>query len=145
MAAIQIESTILIARPVEVVFPFLLDLEQSAATDPDLVLVQKTSPGPIGVGTTYVLRQRIQGWLRESTTRYIGIEPNRSIAFEADLGPIAVRASITFVSVERGTRVTFRGSGTPRGALKLFSRRFQRIGQRAWDERLAHVKAAIEG
>jgi carbon monoxide dehydrogenase subunit G len=143
--AIQIESAVLIARPVEVVFPFLLDLQQSAATDPNLVSVEKTSPGPIGVGTTYVLRQRIQGCLRESTTRYTGIKPNCSIEFEADLGPIAVRASIAFMPVEEGTRVTFRGGGTPRGVLKLFSRRFQRIGQRAWDERLAHVKAALEG
>ncbi|MGE5335096.1 MAG: SRPBCC family protein [Nitrososphaerota archaeon] len=143
--AIQIESTVLIARPMEVVFPFLLDLEQSAVTDPDLVSVEKITPGPIGVGTTYVLQQRIQGRLRESTTRYTGIDPNRSIAFEADLGPIAVAASIAFVSVEGGTRVTFHGEGTPRGALKLFSRRFQRIGQHAWDERLAHVEAALMG
>jgi hypothetical protein len=98
--AIQIESTVLIARPVDVVFPFLLDLEKSAATDPDLVSVEKISPGPIEVGTTYVVRQRIQGRLRESTTRYTGIEPNREVAFDADLGPIAVTASIAFESVE---------------------------------------------
>jgi hypothetical protein len=41
--------------------------------------------------------------------------------------------------------VTFLGSGTPQGALKLFSRRFQHIGQRAWHERLEYVKAALEG
>jgi carbon monoxide dehydrogenase subunit G len=143
--AVQIESTVLIARPVEVVFPFMLDLEQSAATDPNLVSVEKTSPGPIGVGTTYVLRQRIQGRLRESTTRLTGVEPNRRIDFEADLGPIAARASMAFEPVEGGTRVTVRGGGTPRGVLKLFSRRFQRIGQRVWDERLARVKATLEG
>ena len=143
--AVQIESTVLIARPVEVVFPFLLDLEQSAATDPNLVSVEKTLPGPIGVGTTYILRQRIQGRIRESTTRYTGIEPNRRIEFEADLGPIAARASIAVEPVEGGTRVIVRGGGTPRGVLKLFSGRFQHIGQRAWDERLAQVKAALDG
>jgi hypothetical protein len=35
--AIQIESTVLTAGPVEVVFPYLLDLEQSAMSDTKLI------------------------------------------------------------------------------------------------------------
>ncbi len=97
---VAIESAVFIARPLEEVFAFVLDLEKSAATDPNLVSVVKTSEGPIGVGTTFVLRQNIQGRLRESTTRLTGIEPNRRIDFDADLGPIAPHMSFAFERAE---------------------------------------------
>jgi carbon monoxide dehydrogenase subunit G len=141
---VTIESTVFIARPLEEVFAFVLDLEKSAATDPNLVSVVKTSEGPIGVGTTFVLRQNIQGRLRESVTRLSGIEPNRRIDFDADLGPISPHMSFAFERVEGGTRVTVQGGGTPRGLFKLLSRRIQRMGQHAWDERLRHIKVALE-
>jgi uncharacterized protein YndB with AHSA1/START domain len=143
--ALQINSTVLIARPVEEVFAFLLDIERSAATDPNLVSVEKTPPGPIGVGTTYVLQQRIQGKVRQSTMRLTEIEPNHLIAFAADLGPMEAQMRLSVEPAQGGTRVTAHGEGMPRGIFRLFSRRLQRMGQRVWDMRLAQVKAALEG
>jgi Polyketide cyclase / dehydrase and lipid transport len=143
--AIHINTMVLIARPVEEVFALLLDIERSAATDPNLVSVAKTPPGPIGVGTTYVLRQRIQGKVRQSTMRLTEIEPHHLIAFAADLGPLEAKMRINVELVLGGTRVSAHGEGVPRGILRLFSRRLQGMGQRVWDMRLAQVKAALEG
>jgi len=143
--ALQINSTVLIARPVEEVFAFLLDIERSAATDPNLVSVEKTPPGPIGVGTTYVLQQRIQGKVRQSTMRLTEIEPNHLIAFAADLGPMEAQMRLSVEPAQGGTRVTAHGEGMPRGIFRLFSRHLQRMGHRVWDMRLAQVKAALEG
>ena len=79
----------------EAVFAFLLDIERSAATDPNLVSVAKTPPGPIGVGTSYVLQQRIQGKVRQSTMRLTEIEPHHLMAFAADRGPMEAKMRIS--------------------------------------------------
>lgn len=105
----KIESTVTIARPVEDVFRFVLALEENAPKmDPGVESVVKTSHGPTGAGTTFRFRQKMLGRRRETTTRFISVEPNREIEFEARLGPIEPKAVLTFEQTDEGTRVTFR-------------------------------------
>src|SRR5215218_5912650 len=82
----KMESTVDIARPVQEVFAFFLALDETAPkVDPGTSVV-RTPSGPIGPGTTFRFRQQNQGKVRESVTRYTAIEPNRKIAFEAEIG-----------------------------------------------------------
>jgi carbon monoxide dehydrogenase subunit G len=143
--AARIESAVMIARPVEEVFAFLTDLERSAKVDPTVESVEKTSEGPIGVGTTFRLRQHALGRSSDATVAFTGLERNRRVDFESRVGPLRPRMSMTFEEVEGGTRVTVTGEPNPAGIFKLLSGRFRRIGQRIWDERLERQKAALEG
>ena len=141
----KVESTVTIARPAEEVFRFFLDLDKNAAkTDPNVESVVKTPEGPTGPGTTFRFRQKALGKMRDTTTTFISLEPNRKIEMEARLGPLRPKGAITFDEANGGTTVVVRLNPNPVGALRLLSPVFARIGQKVWDERLARLKAAME-
>jgi uncharacterized membrane protein len=139
------ESTVTIARPVEEVFRFFLDLDKNAPkTDPNVESVVKTPEGPTRPGTTFRFRQKALGKMRNTTTTFISLEPNRKIEMEARLGPLRPKGAITFDQTNGGTTVVVRLNPNPVGPLKLLSPVFARIGQKVWDKRLARLKAAVE-
>ena len=141
----KVESTVTIARSVEEVFRFFLDLDINAReTDPDVESILKTPEGPTRPGTTFHFRQKALGKIRETTTTFTSIEPNRKIEMEARLGPLRPRGAITFHQTNLGTAVAVRLNPNPVGPLKLLSPVFARIGQKVWDKRLARLKGALE-
>jgi uncharacterized membrane protein len=140
-----IESEVVIERPVEEVFEFFLNLDESAPrVDPELISVVKTPDGPATPGTTFRFRQKMFGRSRETTTRFTAIEPNRTIQFEAVLGPIRPTATLTFEEAGAGTRVNFSAESNPVGPFRLVSTLINRKGQREWDDRLRRVKTVLE-
>jgi len=145
----RIEAMVVIERPVEEVFGFLLDLERNMrSVEPDVESVDRTPEGPIGAGTTYHVRRTSRApyslGRRRYTLRYTAVEPNRKIEFEARFGPIAPAGSLTFEPANEGTRVTFRGDPNPVGPFKLLAPLIARQGQRVWDKRLARIKTILE-
>jgi uncharacterized protein YndB with AHSA1/START domain len=139
------QSVIEIRRPIEQVFRFFLDLEQSIVrTDPTVESVVKTTEGPSGVGTTFLIRQPVMGKLREQTMQITAVDPNRRIDMEAAFGPVRPRFNLIFERVPIGTRVTYRGDSRPVGPLRLVPFLADRIGQRNWDRRLRLTKAVLE-
>ena len=141
----KMESTVVIARPVEEVFSFFLNLEVSAPkTDPSVGTVVKTPDRPAGPGTTFRFRQQNLGKVRETTTRFTAVDPQRRIAFEAEIGPMRPECDLTFEQTDAGTSVTFRGDSIPHGPLKLLSPLANIKGQQVWGQRLARIKTVLE-
>ena len=140
------ESTVIIERPVEEVFGFVVDLTNIPSADPSVKSVEKTSAGPIEAGTTFLMRQEAPplGEVREASVRYTAVEPNHYIEFEAMVGPISPTASLTFKLADGATKVTFRGEPNPVGPLKIISPLIRGQGQRMWDRRLAGLKSTLE-
>ena len=140
----RMTTMVTIARPVEEVFAFFLALDENAPrTDPSVSVV-KDPTGPTRAGTTFRFRQRFLGKQRETLTRFTDIEPDQVIGFEARIGPMRPRCSLTFARTEAGTTVTFAGDSRPIGPLRLFSPLLNRKGQQVWSERLARIKTALE-
>jgi hypothetical protein len=138
-------SEIEINRPVESVYGFFLDMERNiVATDPTVESVAKTSEGPLGAGTTFLIRQPVMGKVREQTVLVTDVEPNRRIDMEAAFGPVRPRISLQFAPTAAGTLVTFRGDSRPVGPFKLVPFVADRIGQRSWDRRLGLIKDVLE-
>ena len=140
------ESIVIIERPVEEVFGFVVDLSNIPSMDPSVESVEKTSEGPIDAGTTFLMRQKTPplGKIREASVRYTAVETNRKIEFEAMVGPISPTASLTFEQANGATRVVFRGEPNPVGPFKVLSPLIARQGQRMWDKRLAGLKRTLE-
>src|SRR5215212_5381437 len=140
------ESTVIIERPVEEVFGFVVDLTNIPSVDPSVKSVEKTSAGPIEAGTTFRMRQKAPplGEVREASVRYTAVEPNRKIEFEAMVGPISPTARLAFEHANGATKVTFRGEPNPVGPLKIISPLISRQGQRMWDRRLSGLKSTLE-
>jgi len=80
----------------------------------------------------------------ESTVTIAG-PPDRSIEFDAVIGPMRPRCFLTFEPTDAGTRVAFRGDSSRVGPFKLLASIFNRKGQQVWDQRLARVKGVLEG
>ena len=143
----KMKSTVVIARPVEEVFSFLLAIDESASrTDPSVQVgsVIKTPAGPPGPGTTFRFHQHNLGKIRETVTRFTAVEPNRKIEFEAEIGPMRPKCDLMFEPSDGGTRVTFRGDSIPSGPLKWLSPLANRKGQQVWQERLGRIKTVLE-
>jgi Polyketide cyclase / dehydrase and lipid transport len=141
----KMEAAVTIARPVEEVFGFFLALDENAPkVDPSAGSVAKSPEGPTGPGTTFRFRQQTLGKVRETRTRFTGIEPNRRIDFEAEIGPMRPKCDLSFEQADGGTRVTFRGDSNPVGPLRWLNGVFNRKGQQVWSQRLARVKAVLE-
>ena len=143
MGEMNVSETI--DRPLAEIFAFFLNVDETAGqTDPYLASVTKTPEGPTQPGTTFRFRSKAGGKVRETTTRYTAIETNRKIEFDARIGPMRPRCSLTFEPTEEGTRVIFRGQSKPVGVLRPLSPLFNRKGEAAWGERLTRIKAVLE-
>lgn len=141
----RVSSTVIIKRPVEEVYSYVLDLPSNGpAWAPDLESVEKVTEGPIGAGTKFEQLQAVMGKRRTTSLTFTGVDPNRRIDAEAKAGPLSPTASLTFEQADVGTRVTVAGEGNPRGAFKLLTPIFARGGQRMWDARLAQLKLVLE-
>jgi len=139
------QATIEIKRRVEDVYAFFLDLDRSMTpTDHMVQSVVKTPEGPVGAGTTFRVRQRSLGRVRDQMVRVIAVDPNRRIDFEARFGPVQPRFTLTFEPTATGTRVIFRGDSRPVGPLRLFPSLADWIGERNWRRRLRLTKMALE-
>jgi carbon monoxide dehydrogenase subunit G len=138
-----LESAVTIARPVEEVFRFFFDFDKNA---PSLGIqsVVKEPEGPTGVGTTFHLFDEFRGKVRESTTRFTALDPNRRIDFDGKVGPLRPKGAYIFEPAEGGTRLTVRADPNPIGLLKLASPLAVRVGRRIWSKRLARIKAVLE-
>ena len=143
--ATTVSSVVLVRRPVEDVFAYVLDLEQNGPEwAPDLKSVEKTSEGPVGAGTTFNQQQEVMGRSRETTLTFVDVQLNRQIDAEADIGVAAPRASLVFRPEEGATRLTLSADLNPRGLGKLLAPMMRRQGQKMWDARLATLKRVLE-
>ncbi len=97
----RFENNVVIHRPVEEVFNFVADFENMPKWNYFVVDVEKTSAGPVGVGTTYhQIRQS-----DEQDYTIIAFEPNQEIAMQVTSGA-DLSMHFTFDSEGSGTRLT---------------------------------------
>jgi uncharacterized protein YndB with AHSA1/START domain len=139
--AAHIQSTTSIARPVDDVFEYLLNLDLHPPTDPNVESVTRTPDGPTGPGTTLRFNHR-NG--KVTIMRFTAVEPGRRIGFEGKVGPLKPAGDFQLAHVGGQTTLTVRVTPNPAAPLRMLSPVVNRIGQRVWDQRLEHIKAALE-
>jgi hypothetical protein len=144
-AVMKMMSKLTIARPSEEVFRLLLALEESAPdTHPGVKSVVKSPAGRTKAGTTVRFRETRLGWPRETTIRFILVEPSRKIEFEERRALTELRATITFEQTDDETTIVLRGETLPFGRFKSISPLLALQVERAWRRRLARIKAVLE-
>src|SRR5262249_39266880 len=142
MATIGI--SIVINRPLEDVFAFLSNPENSPKWSSGGSEVKITSTGPIGVGTTYRTVRTVLGRRIESENEFTAYEPNRSYATKSTSGPVPVESQVSFERVEGGTRVTGTLVGEPGGFFKLAEPLLVSMIKRQFEADLANLKDLME-
>lgn len=141
----QMTSSVVIARPVSEVFAYILDFEKNLPVwATDIEYCRKTSDGPVGPGTTFVIGQKRLGKARDAAMKVVKIDPNRTIESDAEVGPLSLNLTFSLSEVEEGAQVTVNGDGELPGVLKLLAPIGARQGRRVWDARLASLKKVLE-
>ena len=105
----MVQSTMIVAidRPIAQVFAFVANAETAPQWQQEMVDVQRTSAGLIGVGTTYQALHTHQGERAACILETTEYEPNKKVSFEGITGPSRFRDSYAFQSVGASTRVTY--------------------------------------
>ena len=101
------ENTVIIRRPVEEVFAFLADFENVPQWNYAIVETTKTSPGPVGVGTTY-RQTRSVPTRSEEGFEVTAFEPPRRLEIHGQIGPF--RARISYLLEPTGSETRLRNA-----------------------------------
>jgi uncharacterized membrane protein len=100
---ISTEIRTMVSRPLAEVFAYVADFSNLPLYDPYVMSIEKTSPGPVRVGSTW-LHRRAQG--RRSIDAPIQMteyEPNRRLSIASGSKGIDVRSTQTFTSLGDGS------------------------------------------
>ena len=140
-----IESSVVIARPVEEVFAFVSDFANGPKWQGSLDEAKVMPPGPTRLGTRIretrtMMNQRVQGALR--VTEWV---PNSRYTLEGAFGPATTRAAYTFDAVDGGAKVSVETEASLKGFLKFMEPSIAEAAKRHLDTDLAHLKALLEG
>jgi carbon monoxide dehydrogenase subunit G len=140
-----VEASQSIAASPQAVFAFLSDLANLPRWQSGVVSAERTSPDPIGIGSTaHVVRELMGQRLAVdlTITRY---EPGRRLALESEASGMGIRAAIDLEPAAGGTLVRF---GMEIQAQSVFLTPLEGViaGAAASDvaSSLDHVKAAME-
>ena len=129
--------------PIEDVFAYLADFENVPSWNYAIAETEKTSDGPVGVGTTYMQVRSLPSRSEESfeVTVY---EPHRSLGLRGTLGPFAAELEYHLDPFERGTRVTNEVELRPRGILGMVGQLASSRVKEAVADNLAVLKRILE-
>jgi len=140
----RIEASVVIDRPIEEVFTFVTNFENATQWMSELVEGEKTSEGPVGVGTTLRGVATPLGRRVESTQEVIEYQPNTKFALKSTSGPVATKDSYTFESVSGGTKIARTVKAEMSGFIKLAEPIARRMLQRQFETNFANLKDLME-
>jgi uncharacterized membrane protein len=141
---VKVENSIVINRPLEEVFAFVSNFENNPKWSTAFLEAQKTSEGPIGVGTTWRFVQRFLGQRIEGEVELTEYEPNRKFAGKSKSGPIPAEVRQTFEPVEGGTQISFVLEAEAGGFFKLAEPLVARMAKRQNESDFANLKDLME-
>lgn len=116
---VHVEWSIIIRRPIEEVFTYVSDLTHSAEWQAGIIEVQRTTEGPLGIGTKYKFVRKLFGQRAEASNEFIKYEQNRIVTFRITSGPIPAEASYLFEKSGDGTKLTGSIEMHPKGLMRL--------------------------
>jgi len=121
---IENQLTVTLQQPIERAFDFFVDFPNEPAWNPECLKVEKTSAGPVGVGTTYTGKMRRVGQIK---TEIVALDrPNSVSTVERSRGAEGT-FEFRFTPYDGGTRVEVRMSLQPRGPMRLLEPLMRRM------------------
>lgn len=140
----RIHGEIVIARPVEEVFDFVADERNEPKYNPQMTRVDKTTAGPIGVGSRFEAETRTRGAATTMTIQFTEFERPRRLASLTRLSPMDIAGLVTFQPTAEGTLLRWDWDLRPRGFMKLLSPLVARMGRRQEETNWANLKRYLE-
>jgi hypothetical protein len=142
----EFELVIHIRRPPDDVFLFLRDKDKfPQAEDSPVLLLEKTTPGPHGVGTRYrevvQMLPFVKGEMLSEITHY---EPGERLGEDWQGAGLKGHLTYLFIPENDGTRLIQRETVRPQGLLRLMAPLIKSMLGRRLQKRLHDIKLILE-
>jgi len=140
----RFDVAVTIKRPISDVFAVLSDFSNgskwaSSASEP----AQKTSDGPIGVGSTWHEVGQVVGRKIETDFVFTEFEADRRIVYTMSK-PFPMTVTVTFEPISGGTRVSETVEGEPGGFFKLAEPLLVKLSQRQFQNDFDNLRDLME-
>jgi hypothetical protein len=139
------QSSVVINRPVEEVFDFAMTLSNHPLWMRGVIEARQTSEGPLGVGSTGRLVERVLGRRVEAMWEITEYEQNRAMTAKSTLGPVSLVQQWGFEAVAGGTKVSLdQEIGLGRVLERLAGPPVAWLLRREWQSALVRLKTLLE-
>ena len=140
---IKFTETIDVAKPVDKVFSYVSDLENSPRWNDDVVETKKMSPGPIQEGTVFRQYRNELATAGEAVAITSHL-PHKRLSIRARLADSPAEVTYEFEEVDSGTRITSEVELEPAGVMKLIVPVVETRVKDSVAEDLAALKRVLE-
>lgn len=140
---ISAQESIVIKRPIEDVFAFLSNMENSPLYG-RTIKTAKVSDGPISVGTEFREEGKLMGRRMTGLVEVTEFDPPTRFSYVNRMGNIFERANFTFEAVGEGTRTSFAGEGDMGRFGELLAPIFSRMASREMQSLFKSLKVVLE-
>jgi uncharacterized membrane protein len=117
----RIQETVVIARPVNEVFAFVANARDWPRWHSTMLEAEQTSPGEVGVGTTFQGVNREMGIRMVWTSKATEYEPGQKWGETITSGAMLMQASIMFEPLGAGTMLKMQYDMSVGGPLRLLA------------------------
>jgi hypothetical protein len=140
----HIDGEILIRRSAQDVFDFVADERNEPSYNPRMLRVEKTTSGPIAVGTTFIAETMTLGRTAEMTIEWTAYERPKRLASITHASSMEIDGALSFDAVPEGTRMRWTWELQPSGLLKVMAPIIARVGQRQEKAIWTNLKHLLE-
>jgi uncharacterized protein YndB with AHSA1/START domain len=140
----RIAGEILIERPVEEVFDYVVDERNEPTYNRKMVRSQKLTEGPIGAGTRFAATMGGGRREIEMLVEYREVDRPRAIESISTFGAMTAQGTLRFEAVDGATRLSWDWELEPSGVVRFLSPVVALVGRR--DERTvwSELKRVLE-
>ena len=138
------EASLVINCPAGKVFAYLTDITKGTEWQSELLEVQQTSDGPVGIGTTIREVRRFLGRNLETAFTVTEYEPDCKLGFKSTSGPIPMRGYYSLEETGDGAKVTMAVEAELTGVFKMTEPLMVHSAKRQMDADIARLKEILE-
>jgi carbon monoxide dehydrogenase subunit G len=138
---IEAHATLLIDRSLEDVFDYLSDARNEPAWLPGAERVEKTSDGPVGLGTTFDGTYARAG---RAELTLVTFERPTAVTFRAHAKIVDFDDAVKLSDEGGKTRLSATMTAQPRGLMKLGAPLMAKTMRRQFVQNWTHLKTALE-
>ena len=140
----RIEEGIEINCPVEKAFAFTTDAGSWNTWQSMILEAEQTSPGPVGVGTSFRGTNRMMGHTMQWTASSTEYKPAKKFGKNITSGSVLIEQHNTYVPTERGLKFTIAWDVKVNGFLKLMSPIMVSTMRKELQKSLVNLKQILE-
>ena len=140
----RIHGEVVIGRPIEDVFDFVADERNEPRYNPQMLSVEKLSPGPIGPGAQFRCQMRSGRKSLPMLLEFTAFERPVRLGSHASFSGVTTDGELTFEPMGDSTRMRWVWDITPSGALKLLTPLVVWMGRRQETRIWTELKRCLE-